>query len=338
MHLSFSALSSLERKAPSGSSDHTTAGRPLIVLLNPTTSLHWVLVASVTVSVNFFTNFWADHIQRCWVHCVHRYKNWFTAQVQGGLSCRRTCPPTSHPGFWIKCVFSERTVSCRKWPQSLVSAALFQNSIVPARRRSSVLAMSPQWVLQSIRCVLWAKRTLYQWNKLTTAVQVNLTGIFPPIVTPFNEDESIAWDMLRGNLARWPKIRKQCHDEVITNLINNLKAVNKSWVQVEKGATGWVPSARQQRGVCLPDRQGEGRGHPGGQGGGAPWQFLQFLSVAVQVGEGQLVLAGSGCESTCETIEMTSAMAGKVKQSFKKTCDKTHEISYDFDIPLSWLL
>ena len=47
MHLSFSALSSLERKAPSGSSDHTTAGRPLIVLLNPTTSLHWVLVASV---------------------------------------------------------------------------------------------------------------------------------------------------------------------------------------------------------------------------------------------------------------------------------------------------
>ena len=57
MHLSFSALSSLERKPPSGSSDHTTAGRPLIVLLNPTTSLHWVLVASVTVSVNFFTNF-----------------------------------------------------------------------------------------------------------------------------------------------------------------------------------------------------------------------------------------------------------------------------------------
>ena len=144
MHLSFSALSSLERKAPSGSSDHTTAGRPLIVLLNPTTSLHWVLVASVTVSVNFFTNFWADHIQRCWVHCVHRYKNWFRAQVQGGLSCRRTCPPTSHPGFWIKCVFSERTVSCRKWPQSLVSATLFQNSIVPARRRSSMLAMSPQ--------------------------------------------------------------------------------------------------------------------------------------------------------------------------------------------------
>lgn len=33
-------------------------------------------------------------------------------------------------------------------------------------------------------------------------MQVNLTGIFPPIVTPFNEDESIAWDKLRGNLAR----------------------------------------------------------------------------------------------------------------------------------------
>ena len=131
------------KKAPSGSSDHTTAGRPLLVLLNPTTSLHWVLVDSVTLSVNFLTNFWPDHTQRCWVHCVHRYKNWFRAQVQGGLSCRRTCPPTSHPGFWIKCVFSERTVSCRKWPQSPVSADLFQNSIARARRRSSVLAMSP---------------------------------------------------------------------------------------------------------------------------------------------------------------------------------------------------
>ena len=33
--------------------------------------------------------------------------------------------------------------------------------------------------------------------------QVDLTGIFPPIVTPFNPDESIAWDKLRGNLAKW---------------------------------------------------------------------------------------------------------------------------------------
>jgi len=35
------------------------------------------------------------------------------------------------------------------------------------------------------------------------ASSVDLTGIFPPIVTPFNPDESIAWDKLRGNLAKW---------------------------------------------------------------------------------------------------------------------------------------
>ena len=32
-----------------------------------------------------------------------------------------------------------------------------------------------------------------------------------------------------------------------------------------------------------------------------------------QAGAGKLVLAGSGCESTRETIEMTSAMAGEIK-------------------------
>ena len=36
-------------------------------------------------------------------------------------------------------------------------------------------------------------------------------------------------------------------------------------------------------------------------------------STVLQAGAGQLVLAGSGCESTRETIEMTSAMAGRIK-------------------------
>ena len=46
-------------------------------------------------------------------------------------------------------------------------------------------------------------------NKSKTLVnQVNLAGIFPPIVTPFNPDESIAWDKLRGNLAKWVELSK----------------------------------------------------------------------------------------------------------------------------------
>ena len=35
---------------------------------------------------------------------------------------------------------------------------------------------------------------------------LDLSGIFPPIPTPFNEDESIAYDKLKANLSKWEKI------------------------------------------------------------------------------------------------------------------------------------
>merc|ERR1712223_1617617 len=94
---------------------------------------------------------------------------------------------------------------------------------------------------------------------------VNLTGIFPPIVTPFNEDESIAWDKLRGNLARWRK-------EPLAGFL----------VHGSNGEFAYLTAKERVEVIRV---------------------------VKEEVGEGQLVLAGSGCESTCETIEMTSAMA-----------------------------
>ena len=33
--------------------------------------------------------------------------------------------------------------------------------------------------------------------------RLDLTGIYPPIATPFNPDESIAWDKLAQNMAKW---------------------------------------------------------------------------------------------------------------------------------------
>ena len=33
--------------------------------------------------------------------------------------------------------------------------------------------------------------------------RLDLTGIYPPIATPFNQDESIAWDQLLTNMATW---------------------------------------------------------------------------------------------------------------------------------------
>ena len=82
---------------------------------------------------------------------------------------------------------------------------------------------------------------------------------------------------------------------------------------MEAGASEWVPGARQQRGVCLSQPQGEGRCDQGRQGGGCIFYFREKSSTVLQAGAGQLVLAGSGCESTRETIEMTSAMAGRIK-------------------------
>ena len=32
---------------------------------------------------------------------------------------------------------------------------------------------------------------------------LDLTGMYPPITTPFNPDESIAWDKLKANLDKW---------------------------------------------------------------------------------------------------------------------------------------
>ncbi len=34
---------------------------------------------------------------------------------------------------------------------------------------------------------------------------INLRGIFPPVTTPFNNDETIAWDKLEENMAKLNK-------------------------------------------------------------------------------------------------------------------------------------
>ena len=40
-------------------------------------------------------------------------------------------------------------------------------------------------------------------NTMATASRIDLSGVYPPIVTPFNQDESIAWDKLKSNISKW---------------------------------------------------------------------------------------------------------------------------------------
>lgn len=37
------------------------------------------------------------------------------------------------------------------------------------------------------------------------AERLNLGGVFPPIPTPFNPDESLAFDKLASNVSKWSK-------------------------------------------------------------------------------------------------------------------------------------
>ena len=39
---------------------------------------------------------------------------------------------------------------------------------------------------------------------------LDLAGVYPPVVTPFNTDETIAWDKLKENLAMWSQQPLRC--------------------------------------------------------------------------------------------------------------------------------
>jgi len=122
-------------------------------------------------------------------------------------------------------------------------------------------------------------RRVYSSTKIVGvrhASSVNLAGIFPPIVTPFNPDESIAWDKLRGNLAKW-------RQEPLSGYL----------VHGSNGEFAYLSPKERVDVIRVVKEE-------------CPAKIFCRL---VQAGAGQLVLAGSGCESTRETIEMTSAMA-----------------------------
>nr|XP_022336593.1 4-hydroxy-2-oxoglutarate aldolase, mitochondrial-like [Crassostrea virginica] len=94
---------------------------------------------------------------------------------------------------------------------------------------------------------------------------VDVSGIFPPIATPFNKDESIAFDKLSENMHKWNKIPFAGY--------------------VVQGSNGeYVYQTVEER--------------------------IQVVEhVAKTAAPGKVILAGSGCESTRDTIEMTNQMA-----------------------------
>ena len=92
-----------------------------------------------------------------------------------------------------------------------------------------------------------------------------MSGVFPPIVTPFNADQSIAWNKLESNIG----------------------ALNSTPL------AGYLVHGSNGEFIYL-----------------SPEEKLEMVKTVRELcGPGKLVLAGSGCESTLETIRMTQAMA-----------------------------
>ena len=89
--------------------------------------------------------------------------------------------------------------------------------------------------------------------------------MFPPIVTPFNADQSIAWNKLESNIGK----------------LNS------------EPLAGYLVHGSNGEFIYL-----------------SPEEKLDVVKAMRQsCGPGKLLLAGSGCESSLETIRMTEAMA-----------------------------
>ncbi|XP_042229066.1 4-hydroxy-2-oxoglutarate aldolase, mitochondrial-like isoform X2 [Homarus americanus] len=123
------------------------------------------------------------------------------------------------------------------------------------------------------RFLKWTASRAFQLRPLSlspcraSAAQLDLGGVYPPMPTPFNQDETIAYDKLAFNVDLWSKIP-----------FRGL---------VVEGSNGEYVYLTSEERVDLVKRVRE---------------FLPHDS-------GKLVLAGSGCESTRDTINMSQKMA-----------------------------
>ncbi|KAJ7333623.1 4-hydroxy-2-oxoglutarate aldolase, mitochondrial [Desmophyllum pertusum] len=94
---------------------------------------------------------------------------------------------------------------------------------------------------------------------------LDLSGIFPPIVTPFEENEEVSYDKLTENFSKWNDIPFRGY--------------------VVQGSNGEYAFMRAEEKIDL------------------------VRKVRELAPKDKLVLAGSGCEATRDTIEMTNRMA-----------------------------
>lgn len=102
-------------------------------------------------------------------------------------------------------------------------------------------------------------------HQSNSAGNLDISGIYPPIPTPFTADLSIAYDQLGENFQKWSEIPFRGY--------------------VVQGSNGEYPL------LTSPERI----------------DLVKF--VKKYVGANQILIAGSGCESTQATVELSNKMA-----------------------------
>lgn len=111
----------------------------------------------------------------------------------------------------------------------------------------------------------FASKRLFQTTRVVAAKKLDVSGIYPPIVTCFDSAENIDWQAIEKNMNIWNKIPFRGYV-----------------VQGSNGEYAYMDSSER----------------------------LQLVQrVKEWMSDDKLLLAGSGCESTRGTVDMTNQMA-----------------------------
>ncbi|XP_078358528.1 4-hydroxy-2-oxoglutarate aldolase, mitochondrial-like [Oculina patagonica] len=140
-------------------------------------------------------------------------------------------------------------------------------------RLNLLISRNLHWCNKEVKCNnTLALRTSFlgQFQKMagfstTGSSSLDLSGIFPPIVTPFEDNEEVSYGKLTENFSKWNDIPFRGY--------------------VVQGSNGEYAFMRPEEKIEL------------------------VRKVRELAPKDKLVLAGSGCEATRDTIEMTNKMA-----------------------------
>lgn len=123
-----------------------------------------------------------------------------------------------------------------------------------------------RWTSQAVRR-LHPTRTVRSIHSAAPLAKhkIDISGIYPPITTPFDDHENIDWLSLKDNMTKWNEIPFKGY--------------------VVQGSNGEYAYMTTEERLQLVRR------------------------VKSMMADDKLLLAGSGCESTAATIDMTNKMA-----------------------------